>query len=82
MRLSLGPILYYWDREAVLDFYARVADAPVDIVYLGEVVCAKRRALRGEDWLRIAEELESAGAISSMHFDMWLILRNEDQFFQ
>ena len=61
MRLSLGPILYFWDRDAVFDFYARVADAPVDIVYLGEVVCAKRRALRGEDWLRIAEELESAG---------------------
>ena len=61
MRLSLGPILYFWDRDAVFDFYARVADAPVDIVYLGEVVCAKRRALRGEDWLRIAEELELAG---------------------
>jgi collagenase-like PrtC family protease len=61
MRLSLGPILYYWDREAVLDFYARVADAPVDIVYLGEVVCAKRRALRTDDWLRIAETLEAAG---------------------
>ncbi|MEK7797066.1 MAG: hypothetical protein AAB315_06400 [Pseudomonadota bacterium] len=57
MRLSLGPILYFWDRDAVFDFYARVADSPVDIVYLGEVVCAKRRALRGEDWLRIAEEL-------------------------
>ena len=61
MRLSLGPILYFWDRDAVFDFYARVGDAPVDIVYLGEVVCAKRRALRSEDWLRIAEELESAG---------------------
>ena len=61
MRLSLGPILYFWDRDAVFDFYARVADSPVDIVYLGEVVCAKRRALRSEDWLRIAEELELAG---------------------
>lgn len=61
MRLSLGPVLYYWDRKAVLDFYARVADAPVDIVYLGEVVCAKRRALRTDDWLRIAETLEAAG---------------------
>ncbi len=61
MKLSLGPVLYFWDRDTVLDFYARVADSPVDIVYLGETVCAKRRALRGEDWLRIAEELESAG---------------------
>ncbi len=61
MKLSLGPILYFWSRDTVLDFYARVADAPVDIVYLGEVVCAKRRALRAEDWLRIAETLEAAG---------------------
>jgi collagenase-like PrtC family protease len=61
LKLSLGPIQYFWDRDTVLDFYARVADAPVDIVYLGEVVCAKRRALRAEDWLRIADQLEMAG---------------------
>jgi len=61
MKLSLGPILYFWDRDTVLDFYARAADAPVDIVYLGETVCSKRRALRAEDWLGIAERLEAAG---------------------
>ncbi|OGI45013.1 MAG: U32 family peptidase [Candidatus Muproteobacteria bacterium RBG_16_65_31] len=61
MKLSLGPILYFWPRDTVLDFYRRVADAPVDIVYLGEAVCSKRRALRPEDWIQIAEELEAAG---------------------
>jgi O2-independent ubiquinone biosynthesis protein UbiV len=61
MKLSLGPNLYYWSRETVLDFYKRVADAPVDIVYLGEVVCSKRRALRSEDWFQVAEELQAAG---------------------
>lgn len=61
MKLSLGPILYFWDRDTVLDFYARAADAPVDIVYLGETVCSKRRALRADDWLGIAERLEAAG---------------------
>lgn len=61
MRLSLGPIPYFWERERVLDFYARVAEAPVDIVYLGETVCSKRRALRLPDWLDIAGRLTAAG---------------------
>jgi collagenase-like PrtC family protease len=61
MRLSLGPLLYYWERDAVLDFYRRVCTAPVDIVYLGETVCSKRRALNFSDWLALAERLASAG---------------------
>jgi collagenase-like PrtC family protease len=61
MRIALGPILYFWEREAVFDFYRRVAHAPVDIVYLGEVVCAKRRRLRRDDWLAIGEELARSG---------------------
>ncbi len=61
MRLSLGPLLYYWERDAVLDFYERVCAAPVDIVYLGETVCSKRRALNPSDWLALAERLAGAG---------------------
>jgi collagenase-like PrtC family protease len=61
MKLSLGPILYYWERERVLDFYAQAAGWPVDIVYLGEAVCSKRRALRPDDWLEIAGSLAQAG---------------------
>lgn len=61
MRLSIGPILYLWPRETVLAFYQRLVDAPVDVVYLGEVVCSKRRALRLTDWLGIAESLRAAG---------------------
>jgi collagenase-like PrtC family protease len=60
MRLSLGPIPYFWEREYVFDFYTRVAKTPVDIVYLGETVCSKRRALRLPDWMDIAERLASA----------------------
>ncbi len=61
MKLSLGPILYFWDRDTVLDFYQRAADSAADIVYLGETVCSKRRALRSDDWLDIAGRLEAAG---------------------
>ncbi len=68
-RLSLGPVLYYWGREQLLAFYAQIAETPVDIVYLGETVCAKRRALRNEDWLALARMLSDAGkevVLSSM----------------
>jgi len=60
-RLSLGPISYFWSAERVRDFYADVARWPVDIVYLGETVCSKRRALGPEDWLALADDLSSAG---------------------
>lgn len=61
MRLALGPLQYYWRRALVLDFYARAAAAPVDIVYLGETVCARRHELRFEDWMAIADALATAG---------------------
>lgn len=61
MKLSLGPIQYFWTRDQVFDFYERAAGAPVDIVYLGETVCSKRRALRLPDWLDIAARLTDAG---------------------
>ena len=38
MKLALGPLLYYWPRQQVFDFYDAIAQAPVDIVYLGETM--------------------------------------------
>jgi len=61
VKLALGPVLYAWPRRALIEFYERVASAPVDIVYLGEVVCSRRRELRREDWLDLAAVLASAG---------------------
>jgi collagenase-like PrtC family protease len=60
-KLSLGPILYYWSREAVFDFYEKISKTPVDIVYLGETVCSKRRIMKEKDWLVIAKQLKNSG---------------------
>ena len=61
MKLALGPVLYYWDRDTLLGFYERMADAPVDIIYLGETVCSRRHLLRLQDYLDMAEQLLAAG---------------------
>ncbi len=61
MKISLGPVLYYWDKKTLLDFYARAAETPVDIIYLGETVCSKRRAMNLGDWLALARDLQSCG---------------------
>ncbi|MDP1592845.1 MAG: U32 family peptidase [Gallionella sp.] len=61
MKLALGPVLYYWDRDTMLDFYDQMADAPVDIIYLGETVCSRRHLLRLQDYLDVAERLVAAG---------------------
>lgn len=60
-RLSLGPLLYYWPAVDVFRFYEAIARTPVDIIYLGETVCSKRRLLRPDAWLQIAGLLQQAG---------------------
>lgn len=60
-KLSLGPILYYWPKQQILDFYQQIAETPVDIVYLGETVCSKRRLLNFQDWIELAKMLQAKG---------------------
>jgi collagenase-like PrtC family protease len=61
-KLSLGPVLFNWPPEIWRDFYVRVADeAPVDIVYVGEVVCSKREPFFQAHLPSVVERLASAG---------------------
>jgi len=61
MKIAVGAVLYYWPREALLDFYARIAASAADVVYVGEAVCSRRHALRLDDWLALARDLAAAG---------------------
>lgn len=61
-KLTLGPIAYHWSAEARRDFYARIADeAPVDEVYLGEVICSKRAPFHEADLPETIDRMERAG---------------------
>lgn len=61
MKLSIGPIQYFWERQRVLDFYQRAADSTAEIICLGEVICSKRRLVKFDDWLAIGNELKQSG---------------------
>jgi len=59
--LSVGPLLTYWPRRQLTDFYALLADLPVATITLGEVVCSRRHEMKAEDWMALARDLAAAG---------------------
>lgn len=61
IHLSIGPLLYWWPRNDLLNFYAEIADSPVHTVVLGELVCSRRNEIKFDDWVAIGRELRQAG---------------------
>jgi collagenase-like PrtC family protease len=61
MKITLGPLQYYWPRNTVFAFYESMAHTAVDEVYLGETVCSRRHELRLSDWLGLARHLQAQG---------------------
>lgn len=62
MKYSLGPVLYYWSKETLEDFYQQAATSQADVIYLGEAVCSKRRATKVGDWLEMAKVWPTAAS--------------------
>jgi collagenase-like PrtC family protease len=61
LQLALGPVLFFWSRDDIFRFYAEAAQWPLDIVYLGEVVCARRQQVKTQDWIGLANDLADTG---------------------
>lgn len=61
-QLTLGPVLYNWPAETWRDFYFGIADeAPVETVFLGEVICSKRAPLFDPYLDEVVTRLEGSG---------------------
>ncbi len=62
MKITLGPVLFNWPADKWRDHHFRIADeADVDVVHVGEVVCAKRMPFFEEVLPEVVERLTAAG---------------------
>jgi len=74
--LTLGPVLFNWAPETWRDFYFGIADeAPVDVVFVGEVVCSKRAPFFEPVLADVVERLRGAG--KQVVFSTLALIMNE-----
>ncbi len=77
-KLTLGPVAYHWSAETRRDFYARIADeAPIDEVYLGEVICSKRSPFQDPILPELIERLQRGGKRVIMSSLAEVVLKRE-----
>lgn len=61
-QLTIGPVQFHWPVPQWKDFYYRIADeAPVDVVYIGEVICSKRAPFYEPLYAEVSEYLQKSG---------------------
>lgn len=61
MKYSLGPVLYYWSKETLEDFYQQAPPVMLTLSILASVVRNLNAAKRLGDWLDMAKSLAGSG---------------------
>ncbi len=62
MQITLGPLLFFWPKAEVMEFYAQATSHPeIDRISIVYAVCSHRQQLRTADWIGLARDLREVG---------------------